>query len=78
MTGKLGRSGRQPAERPKNRQVGFRVDEALGVLFDAAVVEAAKEAPAGVNFTASDYLRGLFLRDAAARGLTEPQKKGRR
>lgn len=75
MTGKPGRSGRQPAERTKSRQVGFRLDEVWGVLFDAAVAEAAREAPPGVNFTASDYLRGLFMRDAEARGLT--QREGR-
>lgn len=69
------RGGRPLAERPKRRQVGFRVDDALGELFDAAVEAAAKDAPAGMTFTASDYLRGLFLRDAEARGLTGAKTK---
>jgi hypothetical protein len=65
------------AVNPKRRQVGFRLDESIGDLFDAAVAAAATEAPVGTKYTASDYLRGLFLRDAAARGLTSNAKPKR-
>jgi len=54
--------------------VAFRLDPEQSAIFDAAVAEAAKDAPAGVDFTASDYLRGLFLTDAKARGLLEQRK----
>lgn len=62
--------GRPPAENPKRRQVGFRLDDSISDMFDAAVAQAAKEAPLGTKYTASDYLRGLFLKDAAARGIS--------
>jgi hypothetical protein len=74
MVGKAGRSGRKPAENPKRRQVGFRLDNSIGALFDACVADAAKAAPIGSTYTASDYLRGLFLKDAAARGLVPDAK----
>jgi hypothetical protein len=70
MTGKPGRGGRPRSKNPKRRVVGFRVDDSIGDIFDAALAAAAEEAPLGSKFTASDYLRGLFLRDAAARRLT--------
>ena len=73
MSGKKGRSGRPCVRSPKRRQVGFRLSEEEGASFDAAVSQAAIAAPPGVNFTASDYLRGLFLRDASARGLLQPR-----
>lgn len=53
------------------------MDVGVGDQFDAAVAEAAKDAPPGVKFTASDYLRGLFLRDAEARGLLRGGRKGK-
>ncbi len=64
------KGGRPPTAHPKRRVVGFRVDDSIGAIFDAALAAAAKEIPIGTTFTASDYLRGLFLRDAAVRGLT--------
>ena len=72
MTGKPGRGGRPPSQNPKRRVVGFRVDDSIGDLFDATFAAAAEEIPPGTTYTASDYLRGLFLKDAAARGLTQP------
>lgn len=81
MLGRMAsKRGRPAVEKPKARQVGFRVDVELGKLFDAAVAQAATEAPIGSNFTQSDYLRGLFLKDAERRGLTKtaPRKRGQK
>jgi len=69
MVGKPGRSGRPFADKRKGRQVGFRLDDDLSDAFNDAVRLAAAEMPLGAKFTQSDYLRGLFLRDAVARGL---------